>query len=108
MPHARSTIGVVERLDVTAPRALRLALAQQPTSTGKVLFAWALVAGPALSRSAAASWRDGVLHLDPKSDAWRRELLHARPALLARLAALLGPDVVRALQIGGGARPERR
>jgi predicted nucleic acid-binding Zn ribbon protein len=98
----------VERLDTTAPRALRLALAQQPTTSGKVLFAWALVAGPALSRSATASWRDGVLCLEAKSEAWRHELLHARPVLLARLTALLGPYVVRTLQISGVDNPERR
>jgi predicted nucleic acid-binding Zn ribbon protein len=91
----------VERLDITAPRALRQALAQQPTSSGKVLFAWALVAGPALSRSAAAEWRDGVLYLQAKSETWRRELVHARPELLARLTSLLGPGIVRALQITG-------
>jgi predicted nucleic acid-binding Zn ribbon protein len=98
----------VERLDITAPRALREALAQQPTSRGKVLFAWALVAGPALSRSAAPDWRDGVLYLDAKSETWRRELVRARPELLARLTGLLGPGIVRTLQIAGGDRSERR
>jgi predicted nucleic acid-binding Zn ribbon protein len=108
MRHTRATIRQVERLDIMAPRALRLALAQQPMSNGKVLFAWALVAGPALSRSAAASWRDGVLSLDAKSETWRRELVHARPVLLARMKELLGPDIVRTLQISGGDRPARR
>jgi len=97
----------VERLDATAPRALRLALAQQPDSNGKVLFAWALAAGPALSRSARASWHNGVLHLEAKSETWRRELLHARPVLMERLTGLLGPDVVRALEISRGDRPGR-
>lgn len=97
----------MERLDITAPRALRLALAQQPDSNGKVLFAWALAAGPTLSRSATASWQDGVLRLEAKSDTWRRELLHARPLLMVRLAGLLGPDVVRRLEIARADRPER-
>jgi predicted nucleic acid-binding Zn ribbon protein len=96
----------VERLDTTAPRALRQALAQQPNSQGKVLFAWTLAAGPALSRSASASWHDGVLHLEARSTNWRREVLHARPMLLARLASLLGPDIVKTLRISGGDRPE--
>jgi len=107
MPHARATIRGVERLDITAPRALRLALAQQPTTQGKVLFAWSLAAGATLARSAQASFRDDVLYLEPRSATWRRELLRARPVLLARLATLLGPDVVRALKIAGAAGAPR-
>jgi predicted nucleic acid-binding Zn ribbon protein len=98
----------VERLDIMAPRALRLALAQQPTTSGKVLFAWSICAGSALARSATASWRDGVLSLDAKSETWRRELVRARPLLLKRLEALLGPDVVRSLQISGDDRQGRQ
>jgi hypothetical protein len=97
----------VERLDDTAPRALRLALAQQPNSPGKVLFAWTLAAGPALSRAATASWVDGTLHLVAKSETWRRELLHARPQLIGRLEFLLGPGIVRKLAISGIPGPGR-
>jgi hypothetical protein len=107
MPHRRGTIRHVERLDDTAPRALRLALAQQPNSQGKVLFAWTLAAGPALSRAATASWVDGTLQLVAKSETWRRELLHARPQLIARLEFLLGPDIVRKLTISGTPGRER-
>jgi predicted nucleic acid-binding Zn ribbon protein len=96
----------VERLDSTAPRALRAALAAQPDSPGKVQFAWTLAAGPALSRAATVTWRNNVLLIDPRTESWRRELLRARPVLLARLASLLGPDVVRTLQIVGGKRVE--
>ena len=91
----------MERLDSTAPRALRAALALQPTTPGKVLFAWSLAAGSTLARAATASWHDGVLHLVPRSETWRQELLRARPLLLARLTTLLGPDVVRRLVIVG-------
>ena len=89
----------VERIDDTAPRALRIALAQQPDSVGKVLFAWSLAAGPALSRSASVRWTDGVLHIEAKSRTWRDELLHARPVLMARLTSLLGPGTVQSLHI---------
>lgn len=100
-PTVASTIRNVERFEDTAPRALRLALANQPTSQGKVLFAWALAAGPTLARAVTAQWVDGTLRLEAKSDSWRRELLHARPELTARLELLLGPGIVRKLTISG-------
>lgn len=99
MPHQPRYNPTVERLDSTAPRALRLALAQQPTSEGKILFAWSLAAGPALSRAASARWEDGTLRLTAKSDTWRRELLRARVEIMARLTSLLGPGIVRKLEI---------
>jgi hypothetical protein len=107
MSQRRSTIRHVERLEDTAPRALRLALAQQPNSPGKILFAWTLAAGPALSRAATASWVDGTLVLVAKSETWRRELLRARPQLVARLELLLGPGIVRKLAISGTPGRER-
>lgn len=76
-----------------------MALAQQPDSAGKVLFAWTMAAGPALSRSASVRWADGVLHVEAKTRTWRDELLHARPVLMSRLTGLLGPGTVKSLQI---------
>ncbi len=72
-----------------------------------MLFAWTLAAGPALSRAATASWADETLHLAPKSETWRRELLHARPELIARLEFLLGPGIVRKLAISGTSQRDR-
>ena len=91
----------MERIDVTAPRAIVLALNRQPTTAGKVLFAWTLSAGAPLARAARASWHDGVLYLDPRTATWRRELVRARPTLLGRLGGLLGPDAVRTIVITG-------
>lgn len=91
----------MERLDRTAPRAIRAALANQPTTPGKVMFAWSLAAGATLARAATPSWQDGVLHLSPRSETWRQELVRARPLLIARLQGLLGVDAVRRLVIAG-------
>jgi hypothetical protein len=91
----------VERLDLMAPRALRAALDTQPVTPGKILFAWTLAAGPTLSRAVSATWQDGTLHVRAKSAHWREELTRARPVILARLAGLLGGDVVRKLAVSG-------
>lgn len=89
----------VERLDLTAARALRLALDGQPLTDAKVGFAWALAAGPALARAASISWQDGVLSVRAKSNAWRTEIARARPVILQRMNQLLGPDVVRTVRV---------
>lgn len=89
----------VERLDVTAVRALRLALDAQPLTEAKVTFAWKLAAGPALARAADVSWSDGVLSVCARSDPWKQEINRARPVLLQRMAALLGSDAVRGMRV---------
>jgi predicted nucleic acid-binding Zn ribbon protein len=72
----------------------------QPTSPAKVAFAWRLAAGPVLSRATRARWTDdGTLHVTAAEPAWRREARRARPALTARLDALLGSGVVRRIDI---------
>ena len=86
-------------LNSTAQQALRILLEGQPASPAKVAFAWRMVAGAALARAAEPEWRDGVLVVRAKTDAWRRELRHARPILMSRLQALVGADVVRKLVI---------
>jgi predicted nucleic acid-binding Zn ribbon protein len=88
-------------LSSTATRAVRLLLDQQPNTTAKIAFAWTIAAGPALARASRLDWAtDGTLRVQASSDNWRRELRRARPTLAARLAELLGPDVVRKITIG--------
>jgi anti-sigma factor RsiW len=92
----------VERLDVTATRALRPLLDGQPTTEAKIAFAWAIAAGPAMSRAATVSWTaDGTLHVRAKSETWRLEIVRARPLLATRVAALVGPGVVQRISIAG-------
>jgi hypothetical protein len=89
----------VERLDATAVRAVRLALDAQPLTEAKVAFAWSLAAGPALARSASVTWHGGTLSVRARSEAWRQEINRARPVIQARMAQLLGPDVVKHLRV---------
>lgn len=79
---------------------MRRLLDSQPISGAKVQFVWRMAAGPALAKAADTEWRDeGVLVLRAKTAAWLRELRHARPVLTARMAELLGPDVIKRLVI---------
>jgi hypothetical protein len=90
----------MQRLDRTAIGALRLMLDRQPTTDAKVAFAWSIAAGPALARAAAVSFTaEGTLRVRPRSEAWRAEMSRARPLIAERIAALLGPGVVRRIVI---------
>ena len=89
----------MQSLGSTAHQALRILLEGQPTSPEKVAFAWRMVAGASLSRASEPEWRDGVLVIKAKTDAWRRELRHARPILTTRLQMLVGADVVKKIVI---------
>jgi predicted nucleic acid-binding Zn ribbon protein len=89
----------MESLHATATHALRRLLDEQPTTPAKIVFAWRMAAGAALARGAEPEWRDGVLVLRARTDAWRKELRHARPILTARVQELVGPDVVKKIVI---------
>jgi hypothetical protein len=88
------------RLDRTAVGALRLLLDAQPTTGAKVTFAWTIAAGPGLARAADVSWSEtGTLRVRPRTDAWRQEIVRARPVIANRLASLLGPGVVGRISV---------
>jgi len=75
---------------------MRSLLNQQPTSAGKVKFAWRVAAGPALGRAGVAELGErGTLRVRARDEAWRRELKHARPVILERLRQLLGKDAIQ-------------
>lgn len=101
----------MERIGVAAPSLLRAALERQPTTEGKVRFAWSLAAGPTTARAVRLRYADGTLWLDARSTTWRDELQRARKVLLERLAGLLGPGVVERIVITSpdeGARRRRQ
>lgn len=101
----------MERIGTTAQSAIRLALDAQPTSDGKVRFAWSLAAGPTAARAVQLRLHDGTLWVDARSMTWRNELHRMRRVLLERMASLLGPDSVTRLVITcsdeEGRRPAR-
>jgi len=90
----------VESLDRTAASALRLALANQPLTRAKVEFAWRIAAGPALARATSIGWSaDHRLTVRTQSEAWRREVVRARPLILERIGRLIGEDAVKSCVI---------
>jgi hypothetical protein len=89
-------------LRTASTRALQSLLNDQPVTAAKVVFAWQIAAGPAMSRATSPVWsEDGVLRVRARDAAWRREVARARPMIAQRVGQLLGPDVVRKIVIEG-------
>ena len=82
------------------PDALAEILRKAPLTDEKVAFAWRSSVGPALDRETSVTLRDGVLHVSVRDVAWGREVERSEALIHARLDALLGPGVVRALRVG--------
>lgn len=75
-------------------------MAGQPTTPAKVTFAWHVAAGPALAGAVRLDWNGkGTLRVIARSEAWRREVLRAKPLVAARMADILGPGVVRIVSV---------
>jgi hypothetical protein len=81
------------------PDALAEILRKAPISDGKVAFAWRSSVGPAMDRGTTVTLRDGVLRVAVKEAAWGREVKRSEALIRARLESLLGPGVVRAIEI---------
>jgi hypothetical protein len=87
-------------LQTASARALRGLLDSQPTTAGKVAFAWRMAAGPALARAGQIHWSaDGVLRVDARDGTWRREIHAARPVIAERMNQLLGTNVVKRIVV---------
>lgn len=78
---------------------VRDVLRRQPLSPAKVTFAWRLAVGAPLARVTSAALEGGVLRVRAADPRWRREVQRSTSLLLERLAALLGPDTVRRIQM---------
>ena len=71
---------------------------RQPASKERTSFAWHIAVGPALARVTTVEIRDGVLEVRAKDPRWVLEIERARPAVLAKMQHLLGPDAVRTIK----------
>ena len=90
----------MEPLQTLETSALRAVLELQPTTPAKIAFAFRMVAGAALGRAGTPVWSgDGTLYVRAPSDAWRQELRRASPILLGRLTDVLGPGIVRRIDV---------
>ena len=81
------------------PNALAEILRKAPLSDDKIAFAWRSAVGPALDRGTAITFADGVLRVTPREPAWAREVERSVALIRARLDAMLGRGVVRAIEL---------
>jgi len=81
------------------PHALTAILRKAPLTPEKVAFAWRTTVGPAVDRVTTIELKGRVLHVRARDAAWQREVERSAGLIRARLAALLGDDVVRGLDV---------
>ena len=81
------------------PDALAVILRKAPLTPEKVAFAWRTAVGPAVDRVTTIELKGRVLHVRAKDAAWQREVERSAGLIRTRLAALLGDDVVRGLDV---------
>ncbi len=81
------------------PRVLAQILTKAPLSPEKVCFAWRHAAGPAVDRATSVQFADGVLRVQVRDAAWKREVERAAPVLKDRLRQVLGDGVLRRIEV---------
>ena len=70
-----------------------------PMSQDKVEFAWRTAVGAAVDRVTNVRLAGTVLQVHAESAAWRREIEHSAALIRTRLESLLGPGIVRGLNV---------
>jgi hypothetical protein len=81
------------------PTALAEVLRRAPLTPEKVAFAWRASVGPGISKVTTVELRGQVLHVRAKNASWQREIERSIGIVRSRMEALLGPDVVRDIQV---------
>jgi predicted nucleic acid-binding Zn ribbon protein len=70
------------------------------TATARLVQAWPDVVGEAVAAHTSPRWvRDGVLSLAGDDPVWAAQLRWLETDLLARVAEVTGPDVVREIRL---------
>jgi predicted nucleic acid-binding Zn ribbon protein len=84
-------------------------LRQAPFSEEKLACAWRMTVGTDLARvSLVHAGHGGVLTVSVDDRRWQPELERSRAMILARLQAVLGPDVARTLRFAAPDAPAAR
>lgn len=75
-------------------------LRKAPASPERASLAWRLAVGPAMARvTTVRLGADGVLTVSAPDAHWQKEVRRSTRLILPRLAALLGADTVRHLEV---------
>jgi hypothetical protein len=90
------------------PGALTEILRRTPLSVAKLDFAWRSAVGQAIDRATSIRLGEAAtLIVDARDERWRQEIARAERVILERLARLLGPAVVRQLEVRVHTTPQR-
>ncbi len=81
------------------PDALAEVLRKAPLTDEKVTFAWRVAVGPAVHRVTTIELQDRMLHVRARDASWQREIERSAAVIRARLDSLLGPGIVRGLDV---------
>jgi hypothetical protein len=81
------------------PGALAQVLRKAPLTQEKVAFAWRQAVGQTLDRVTMVELRDTVLVVRARDNQWKREVERAIPVVRPRLDAVLGPEIVRWIEV---------
>jgi hypothetical protein len=81
------------------PAAVAEILRKAPLTPEKVAFAWRSAVGAAVDKATSVELRGGILQVQTKDAAWQREIERSAVVIRGRLDALLGPDVVRYIDV---------
>ena len=88
------------RADRVIPAVLAEVIRKAPLCPEKVDFAWRSAVGPNVARVTSVRLDDaGVLHVRAADSQWAREVKRSSRLILSRVASLLGPDVVKRIEI---------
>jgi hypothetical protein len=81
------------------PNALAAVLRKAPLTPEKVVFAWRTAVGPSVDRVTSVELDGTTLRVRTRDAQWRREIEHSAGLIRSRLEALLGPGIVRGLDV---------
>lgn len=81
------------------PSVLAEVLRKAPLTQEKVAFAWRQAVGQTVDRVTMVELRDDVLIVRARDAQWKREIERAMPVLRPRLDTILGPKVVRWIEV---------
>ena len=84
------------------PAALASLLRKAPLSDGKVAFAWRSAVGPVMDKVTSVALDGHVLRVRARDEAWKREIDRSTAIIRARVAEVLGDDVVRRIDVQVG------
>lgn len=70
-----------------------------PLTPEKVAFAWRMAVGARVDSATQIDLRNGTLHVLATQAGWLSEVEHSAPIIRSRMAAFLGPDVVRFIKV---------